>query len=234
MNKEELRYFPLGGRMMKDKKVNDNIYGYLQSISYLNKDGERFIYKSDVSPTKIERYFKSCEGMEISLSTVKRNLTLFKSKKVGLLVEGKTMDNYNREVDVYFLPMIEDEPYKLIPLETLKYLVDTSNGNVIKTYVYLLNKYGWKKDYTFTKGELIEGIGYNPNSRNKDGRYVSYEMMDNILLCLVNNGLLDYVEFYDTNNEGKPTPKHKITFVGTKVKGMRKAKTPQPQSEFVF
>ena len=55
--------------------------------------------------------------------------------------------------------------------------------------------------------------------------------------AVVNNGLLDYVEFYDTNNEGKPTPKHKITFVGTKVKGMRKAKTPQPQqpqSEFVF
>ena len=47
MNKGELRYFPLGGRMMKDKKVNDNIYGYLQSISYLNKDGERFIYKSE-------------------------------------------------------------------------------------------------------------------------------------------------------------------------------------------
>lgn len=233
MNKEELRYFPLGGRMMKDKKVNDNIYGYLQSISYLNKDGERFIYKSDVSPTKIERYFKNCEGMEISLSTIKRNLTLFKSKKVGLLVEGKTMDNYNKEVGVYFLPMIEDEPYKLIPLETLKYLVDTSNGNVIKTYVYLLNKYGWKKDYTFTKKELIEEIGYKTNGNSEP-----YEMMNNILLCLVNNGLLDYVEFYDTNNEGKPTPKHKITFVGTKVKGMRKAKTPQPQpqpqSEFVF
>ena len=206
---------------MKDKKVNDNIYGYLQSISYLNKDGERFIYKSDVSPTKIERYFKSCEGMEISLSTVKRNLTLFKSKKVGLLVEGKTMDNYNREVDVYFLPMIEDEPYKLIPLETLKYLVDTSNGNVIKTYVYLLNKYGWKRDYTFTKGELIEGIGYNPNSRDKEGRYVSYEMMDNILLCLVNNGLLEYEEFYELNNEGKPTPKHRIKVVNTKVKGKK-------------
>ena len=221
MNKEELRYFPLGGRMMKDKKVNDNIYGYLQSISYLNKDGERFIYKSDVSPTKIERHFKSCEGMEISLSTVKRNLTLFKSKKVGLLVEGKTMDNYNREVDVYFLPMIEDEPYKLIPLETLKYLVDTSNGNVIKTYVYLLNKYGWKRDYTFTKGELIEGIGYNPNSRDKEGKYVSYEMMDNILLCLVNNGLLEYEEFYELNNEGKPTPKHRIKVVKTKVKGKK-------------
>ena len=222
MKKEELRYFPLGGRMMKDKKVNDNIYGYLQSISYLNKDGERFIYKSDVSPTKIERYFKNCEGIEISLSTIKRNLTLFKSKKVGLLVEGKTMDNYNKEVEVYFLPMIEDEPYKLIPLETLKYLVDTSNGNVIKTYVYLLNKYGWKSDYEFTKRELIENIGFNPQSTSKGKGKVNYEMMDNILLCLKNNGLIEYVEYYGTTDNGKPTPKHKLTFVGIVVKGKEK------------
>ena len=46
-------------------------------------------------------------------------------------------------------------------------------------------------------------------------------MMDNILLCLVNNGLLEYEEFYELNSEGKPTPKHRIKVVKTKVKGKK-------------
>lgn len=221
MNNKELRYFPLGGNFMKDKKVNDNIYGYLQTISYINDDKERFVYKNDVSPTKIQRYFEEREDVKISLSTIKRNLTLFKSDKLKLMVEGKTTYK-GKEYDVFYLPQMNDEPFKLIPLETLKYLVDTSNGNVIKTYVYLLNKYGWKSDYEFTKGELIENIGFNPQSTSKGKGKVNYEMMDNILLCLKNNGLIDWVEYYGTTEDGKPTPKHKLTFVGVVVKGKEK------------
>ena len=59
-------------------------------------------------------------------------------------------------------------------------------------------------------------IGYKTNGNSEP-----YKMMDNILLCLVNNGLLEYEEFYELNNEGKPTPKHRIKVVKTKVKGKK-------------
>ena len=235
------KIFSLEENFMKDKKIYDTIWAYFQLNSYKDKDGNTFVYKTkDFTPTNILRNIQTVVGYKpngkeiynISLSTVKNNINLY--KRMGLMWEGKTTDLYGKEVDVIFLKN-EFEYYQLVEYETLRFLMNSTNGVVIKIYVYLLNKYMWKQEtkeqYIFTKKELGENIGYsNQNNTNK--------MIDDCLLNLKNNGLIDWVEFTELNKDGKPMKLHKLTFVGTRVKGMEKVEQkpmemaqPQPKND---
>ena len=99
--------------------------------------------------------------------TVRNTLKLY--EKLGLIYNETIRDLYGNNVEVIILSQ-NFEYYTLIPLETLKYLVDTANENVIKVYAYLLNKFQYKQKenerYTFNLSELCAAIGYSSKSDN--------------------------------------------------------------------
>jgi hypothetical protein len=176
---------------MKDKKTHDTVWGIMQCRSYLNNDNKRFVYKENVNATTITEELNTLRSDSICIKTVRNTLKLYQS--LGFIEEGKTTLADNKTlVDCYYL---NDDfiPFKLIPKDTLRFLLNTATDNVIKVYVYLLNKYEWKQaegeQYKFTLKELAEAIGYkeSQNSRN---------MIKDILKSLKNNGLIDFKETY--------------------------------------
>ena len=190
------RVVPLTKEFMKDKKTNDIVWGFLQINSYKTKDNKRIVYKSKSKAEDIYNYInKDKEKPVISLSTIRNTIKLYKT--IGIITEDKVLDNYKRLVDVYLLKQ-DFKRFQFVKTDTLKYLVDTSNINVIKVYTYLLNKFIYKlknnEKYNFTKKELCEAIGYKY-------RYESIKKLDNILTCLKNNGLIEYSQSYYYNGK---------------------------------
>ena len=86
--------------------------------------------------------------------------------------------------EIYELPKISEYNF-YIPLDTLKYLINTTNEDVIKIYVYLgqLKKCMGKESY-FTKSKLLVLMGYKTTAL--DGVKAStnkrdWERINNIL-----------------------------------------------------
>lgn len=198
-NKNNLRRIPLENKFMV-KKINDILYGYLQTISYIDKNQVRFVYKSEINFSNLERRFNG----EFKRLTLTRDFKYLLA--CGFITEGKVINLYNKEVDAYILPYDEKSIFKLIPLETLKFLVDTTNSNVIKIYTYLLNKFGYKgSEYHFTDKELIINcLGLKSTTNQRD-----YDLVNNILNCLSNNELIKFTKYSVTINN-KPVPKKRL------------------------
>ena len=78
----------------------------------------------------------------------------------------------------------KESHFQLIELDTLRYLVNTSNSEVIKVYAYLLNKSQNFVNYSFTGKELAIAIGYDYKQKNTKNK------IKDIILFLENNGLL--------------------------------------------
>lgn len=193
------RIIPLTMEFMKNKKVLDKIWGYLQINSYLGKDTEqkqhRFVYKfycgSDLS--MFEKII--INPLKANLLTIDDKICCYNTfvnsfnilKQMKYIQDGQIVDNNKKIVDVYYLK--EDfTPFKLIPLKTLEELQNFYCKNVIKVYTYLLNCYDFKKNtkekYRFTLEELADAIGYTSKGYNQE--------LENILALLKNNSFIDY------------------------------------------
>ena len=204
----EMRKLSLRADLLGDKKVDYNLYGLLQAMSYL-KDGKRFVYAVDATPSQLLAMTPEDEaGKKItSLRTIQRVLKFFKDS--GLITEGKVEDLSGKEVKCFWLN--EDENYfQFIQLDTLRFLCNTTNSNVIKTYAYLLNKSFYFEGYTFTKKELLDAIGYSSKDKGQ-------QLMDDILLGLSKFGLIKFESCYEKNYDGNPVPKMRLLEVKTKV-----------------
>ena len=219
---QEQRRFSMEENFMKVKTLNDLIYGKLQSLSYLNEDNERFVYAADFNQEKI------AAELNIPIATFKRNFKALQT--AGFAQKGKVKDLKGKQVSCYYLPYNVCEKYKLIPITTLDYLLQINTQNVIKVYLYLLSKYDWKQKsnehYFFTKGELIEAIGYSINTKGRDNS--AYTMIDYILNDLTLKGLINTRVVYRNNSKGSITPYIELLTVNTVIKGMEK-KTEQEQ-----
>ena len=192
MEKEvNTRRIPTGEGVMDDKKFNDLIYAYLQTISHRvpNKQ-ERYVWKNNFRQSEVAKRL----GM---------NLRTFKRKFANLKQQGYVVDGG----DVYNLPSVSKWCF-FIPLETLEYLVDTANEKVISTYAYLgelKNEVG--DNAYFTKSRLLILLGYK-TLKNINGKTVEvastnkkdWDKINNILQCLCNNGLLQYREVKEMYN----------------------------------
>ena len=205
----EMRKLSLRADLLGDKKVDYNLYGHLQALSYL-KDGKRFVYAVDATPSQLLAMTPvDGAGKKItSLATIKRVIKFFKDS--GLITEGKVEDLSGKEVKCYWLN--EDENYfQLINLETLRFLCDVANSDVIKTYAYLLNKNNYFEDYSFSCKEIVEMLGYcyKADTAKKAG---------NILFALESFGLIKTASYYEKNFDGVPVPKIRLLTVKTKVK----------------
>ena len=203
-----MRKLSLRADLLGDKKVDYNLYGHLQALSYL-KDGKRFVYAVDATPSQLLAMTPvDGAGKKItSLATIKRVLKFFKDS--GLITEGKVEDLAGKQVKCFWLN--EDENYfQFIQLDTLRFLCNTTNSNVIKTYAYLLNKSFYFEGYTFTKKELLDAIGYSSKDKGQ-------QLMDDILLGLSKFGLIKFESCYERNYDGNPVPKMRLLEVKTKV-----------------
>lgn len=210
-NEEQKRRIPLDKKFMT-KKINDILYGYLQVKSTLNTETNmRYIKKDDVNFTEIEE--------DLKYTFKRRTLVNHLSNLInyGFIGESEMIDTYGESMKVYTFPYNTDSIYKLIPIETLRYLVDTANPSVVCIYVHLLNKWEWKGNkYIFTEAELIENcLGVTSTSNSRD-----YIRVNNVLTCLVNNGLIEYKKVYSKKN-GVPIKKKKLLKVSTIYKGKR-------------
>ena len=210
-NKEQKRRIPLDKKFMT-KKINDILYGYLQVKSTLNTETNmRYIKKDDVNFVEIEEDLKYAFKRR-TLANHLSNLMNY-----GFIGESEMTDTYGEPMKVYTFPYNTDSIYKLIPVETLRYLVDTANPSVISIYVYLLNKWEWKgSKYTFTEAELIKNcLGVTSTSNSRD-----YIRVNNVLTCLVNNGLIEYKNDYSKKG-GTVMARKKLLKVSTVHKGKR-------------
>lgn len=101
--------------------------------------------------------------------------------------------------------------YFKMEVATVRFLNNTVKKPVHKAYVYLGQRWNYKgAGYEFTLEELGAHIGKKPNNNS-----VIYKELNDILLCLKNNGLIDYCSYYD----GK-MKKMKLTMFTTRVKGI--------------
>lgn len=173
---------------LNDKKVNSELYAFLQGISYA-KEGKTVVYKKSM-PTQAE----ICKKLNIaSPKTYRSHFKYLVDRGFVVLAEDK---------DYYLeLPNVEDV-YFLIPLDTLQYLNDNCKEHVIKIYVYLGQrfKYGLSKgsSYEFSSEELGEHIGIRVRNYAR-----GYEIINNALALLSNSGLIEYVSFYDGATQKK-------------------------------
>lgn len=198
------------------KVVNDWLYGYLQSISYVDADGVTFVYPNDVNCTNIAQ---KCPlnnlGRQPSRNKIMSDLK--KLELLGFVKRGNVQGLDNSKVkNAYILPFNENELFKIIPLETLKYIITTMSIHSIKIYIYLLNKFQWKIKsndyYNFTSKELItECLGLKSITHSRD-----YQTILFVLDALEKFKLVEIVKDYKKVN-GQLTTQWKLIAVKTKI-----------------
>lgn len=168
---------------LNDKKIDAELYAFLQELSYPNQQKETIVNKKKM-PTQAE----ICRSLGIkSPKTLRAHLNY-------LIQAGYVEDRGNE----YYLPNKEDI-FTLLPLSTTKFLHDCLKDQVVKIYLYLGQRWSYKgSQYIFTIEEIAEHIGINLK-----GNLRGYEVINNALTCLVNNDLINYVEFYENNKPRK-------------------------------
>lgn len=169
---------------LKDSKIDAELYAFLQSISK-PEDGVTIVVKKDMPK----------QSDIISKIGIKSPKT-YRAHLQYLIDKGYVEDKEN----VYVLPNIEDI-YLLLPLTTIQFLLDTIKESVIKVYIYLGQRWKYKKGYVFTQEEIAEHLGIKL-AGNPRGR----QMISNALDVLQNNGLITFEHFFD----GK-SPRHRLT-----------------------
>ena len=171
---------------LNNKNIDGRVYGYLQSKSMpvlIEKDGIKS-YETRVDKYQVGSQADFCQAVKIkSPKTLRKHLNTL--KETGYI---KDMGPY------YLLPRKEDIFFKM-PLDTLRFIQNTIQEDVIKIYIYLgqRNKYALMNGYrySFTMKEIAQHLGLSINSSNsrifiKDG-----------LDALMNNGLIKFVPYHD-------------------------------------
>lgn len=209
--------------------TDDLLYGFLRSLSTaeplyekgkLNGKYEEYLTKKDYLKNK--RAIAAICGC--STRTVERHLErLF---EMGLLEEGiKEVNILNKDgteshydYPCFWFPYDEKGRYKILEKDMISYLVATRNAQCIRVYLYLLNKYEWKPDYSFTLLELQKALGYSENTKGLS------TMFGNIVDSLAREGIIRYENTYEYIQEGEElhkVPRKVLKFVANSVKQLR-------------
>jgi hypothetical protein len=187
--------------------TNDLLYGFLRSLSTarLDIDDDGKVIKTKSGNDKWREYLtvkeykknkKTIAGIcGCSTKTIDRHIDKLFEK--GLLDEGIeviTVNGKEYEYECFWFPYDEDGLYKIVDKDVIKYLVYTRNAHAIRIYLYLLNKYQWKKDsgdYIFTIQELKEALGYAATTKSCD------ELIKCVLASFKAEGIIAYEKFVD-------------------------------------
>lgn len=173
---KDSRQVPKVRDYMANSKYCDILYCYFQTISVW----DNIVGHPRTFPKKEKNFSKIGTILGQSRQTISKK---FKNLlDLGLIKE--TEDNYE-------LIILEEDLASLIPIETLRVLVNTMNDNTISIYVYLLNRYyatinGGQQEFLFTKEQLKNIVGLSITTRSND--YI----IDDILAILQKLNLLQF------------------------------------------
>lgn len=125
----------------------------------------------------------------------------------------------------YIFPHNGFKKYQPVNNSMLYYLIITSNINVIKIYIHLLNKWLWKnktnEPYYFTLKELRETLGYS----GSDNAGVD-SALRTILFSISKQGIIDATPTYLTINPNTPpSPVFQLDFVAQNPKEFKNIPT---------
>ena len=189
------------GETFRNKKLNDLIYGYMRTHSFATTSQfeiDTYCFKSEITARKIIDYYEkeAKRPFPYKIDTVREYIKLW-------LNCGWIEETEYKGIKAYRFENPTAGEYVLVKLDTLKYLVDTATPNIIKVYAYLKNKYQqhlWIKKnknpnvekFTFSRKDLIEALGYSSIDGKAGAK--NRRMIENILICLSNNGLIEISE----------------------------------------
>lgn len=197
--------------------IDDMLFGAMYYLATYHPE-EKILYLTKNNFTKRKNEIKAICGNDKDISTQTLNRHLNKLIEDGLIQEANIMSG-NKSYPSYIFPYDCKKRYQLIENEMLWYVVSTRNKQAVKIYIYLLNKYLWKKKtnetYIFTNKEIMEAIGYSTNSNN----HLVSSMITNVLESFQREGVINFRIFYDEviTNDSKivPTPRKELIFVAS-------------------
>lgn len=176
-NKTHTRLFSLEEDFM-NYKTNDLLYGFLRSLSTARPIYEegKLVKWQEYLPIKTFKQNKKLIAGICGTTTRTIDNHINKLFEVGLLDEGvEIVEKINKdgtvkqyEYECFWFPHNENNKYKIIDKEVVSYLVYTRNAHAIRIYLYLLNKFQWKKGYIFTIQEIKEALGYAESTKSCD------------------------------------------------------------------
>lgn len=167
---------------LNNNKLDGLMYAYFQSLSMPYQIDEN-VYETRVDKSIIPSQAEAAKKIRIaSAKTWRKHLQdLIDS---GYIIEKE---------DYYVLPQVEDV-FFLIPLNTLKFMVDTLKDDVIKVYIYLGQRYKYAQSenrlYSFTQKEIRVALGKSDTESNR-------EFIKHALNCLINNGLIRVSAYHE-------------------------------------
>ena len=166
---------------LNNKNIDGLLYAYFQNVSMpVCIDVENKIFETRVDKAFLPPQKDICAITRMSVNTYRKRLATLLS--TGYLID---MGEY------YVLPQIEKQ-FLGIPLETLKFFLDTLKTDVVKVYIYLGQRFKYAQSmhtlYSFDKEEILDHLGWG---HSKSG----YEFVNHALDALINNGLIRVVEY---------------------------------------
>ena len=187
--------------------IDDMVYGYIQHMATFAPELKKLYVLVDTV---------SMEKKDIAriIGRTPRTVTnrIKKLLDNGLLVEEQiTLNGVNRLS--YVIPQETKGKYQIIYDEMLYYLICTRTTDCIKIYLYLKNKYDWKKKtneyYSFTNAEILSALGYSDNYNGNASARVQC-----ILDSFMREGVIKWASY--TEMIGSNTaPKKRLLFVAT-------------------
>lgn len=197
--------------------IDDILFGAMYYFATFHPT-QRILYLTKKNFTKYRNDIKNL----CNVSTQTLNNHLKKLIEKGLIQEAEITSGEVKYPSYTFPHKPEGEKYQLIDNEMLWYICSTRNQHAVKIYVYLLNKYMWKREvnetYIFTMKELIEAIGYANGSNNA----VANSIVKNILESFLREGVIRYEDYYEErvllNGTTVPVPQKRLLFVASSKK----------------
>ena len=187
--------------------IDDMVYGYIQHMATFAPELKKLYVLVDTV---------SMEKKDIAriIGRTPRTVTnrIKKLLDNGLLVEEQiTLNGTNRLC--YVIPQETKGKYQIIYDEMLYYLICTRTTDCIKIYLYLKNKYDWKKKtneyYSFTNAEILSALGYSDNYNGNASARIQC-----ILDSFMREGVIKWASY--TEMIGSNTaPKKRLLFVAT-------------------
>lgn len=184
--------------------VDDLLYAFMSYHAIFDPQTQQY-YLTERNWTKYKPLLKSI----ITTRNCRNHLNSLISK--GIII-------HDYEHMRYIFPHNGFKKYQPVNNAMLYYLIITSNINVIKIYIYLLNKWLWKnktnEPYYFTLKELREAIGYSgSNNPGVD------DALHTILFSFSKQGIIDATPTYLTiNPNSPPSPVYQLDFVAQNPK----------------
>ena len=184
--------------------VDDIIFGYIQHLAtYIPEKKILYVTEKEIAAHK--------QILAVQIEKTVKTVT----NRINKLIENKLIVRDQLEINgqkqpVFIIPQNTIGKYKIAQDDVIWWIVSTRKLHTVKVYIYLLNKYDWKKElgaemYNFTIGEMGKVIGYSESSISQ-GKVTS--LINSLLISLKNEGIIDYEDYFD----GK-SPRKRLTFV---------------------